>query len=320
MNEAAEDPQPVGRRQTRGGLTVDKDWDLSQGYAATWPEGKLRVELPPPGSDPYKYRLVNWSSEEPSFQWAADRLIHAVRRLTEIEDIQTNLDHGVEAHARLRARRDDPTLIDFEEVVPPFLHFVRSDDLRRTSRLVSALASEALHHIRSALDYCIYHASWAASESGDPLSRTQFPICASEKQWKDSNRFIRGLTQEQISWVNEEQPYMGTEWTGLLGGLSNRDKHRLALDITPSVMFDADLTTPMDDSTGNSEYIEYPALNLRIEFLMRNALPVLSELHLKAIPTLKKILIGSVQLVNKFLNIQELPNLVLVDGFDVGVE
>jgi hypothetical protein len=93
--------------------------------------------------------------------------------------------------------------------------------------LVLPLAlSDAVHNLRSALDYLVHELVRKDSPGVTP-EQTQFVI-ADKKADFDSQtaRRLRGLSPVHLRDIERLQPYMGTEWTRTLRDISNPDKHR----------------------------------------------------------------------------------------------
>jgi hypothetical protein len=102
---------------------------------------------------------------------------------------------------------------------------------------VSILIGEIAYNLRSALDYLVY--ALAVLDSGVEQDRTQFPIEDTPERFERRKKqgFLRGLNAAHIADIERLQPYKGCDWTRLLRGLSNPDKHRhLTLTIRPKQM------------------------------------------------------------------------------------
>jgi hypothetical protein len=98
------------------------------------------------------------------------------------------------------------------------------------------IIGDAIHNIRSALDYLAYELSARKSRS------TQFPICSDESQFRsdDTLRRIEGITGSERELIERVQPYKATnpprhDPLAILNKLSNRDKHRLLLPYVAAV-------------------------------------------------------------------------------------
>lgn len=98
---------------------------------------------------------------------------------------------------------------------------------------LSLLTGEVLYHARCSLDYLVYNLAWL--DSGQEQKRTQFPIETSSKAfWNDARKQrLRGVSDRHAKQVAKYQPFNGCDWTKTLQDLSNRDKHRLIVSVTP---------------------------------------------------------------------------------------
>lgn len=109
------------------------------------------------------------------------------------------------------------------------------DGIPTPPRRLSIIAGEALHQMRSTLD----HAVWAhvASRHGGhpPYPRIAFPICATEKVFRDAcrNRKLQGASARFTSAVESMQPFNSQAQTehplAVLELLDNTYKHRLLM-------------------------------------------------------------------------------------------
>jgi len=98
-------------------------------------------------------------------------------------------------------------------------------DTIHTPLIFPVVIGEVCYHLRSALDYLVYEL--AINDSGKAQEHTQFPIVDSPNEFGGAaNRNLRGLNAAHIATIERLQPYNGCEWTKILRGLSNRDKHR----------------------------------------------------------------------------------------------
>jgi hypothetical protein len=101
-----------------------------------------------------------------------------------------------------------------------------------SARTLTFLASEVLHHARIALDYCAYHVVWL--DGGRPREGTKFPLVEDQSRWgKEKRGALPGVTPEHAEWIRDVQPFTGVDWSRKLLELSNRDKHRMAVEVVP---------------------------------------------------------------------------------------
>jgi hypothetical protein len=94
--------------------------------------------------------------------------------------------------------------------------------------------SDAVHNLRSALDYLVYEL--ALLDSKAIQDNTQFPIedCKVGKSPRGktigfdaiTSRYLKGLCPVHVAAIERLQPYNGANWTKTLREISNPDKHR----------------------------------------------------------------------------------------------
>jgi hypothetical protein len=118
----------------------------------------------------------------------------------------------------------------------------------------SVVIGEAIHGLRTALDLAVY--SLSASDSGEPLRGTEFPIFINEPKFRNTNRpgglwKIRGLSDAARKVVESVQPFHQGEgeperhllW--VLHQLNNADKHR-SLNLTSAFLGQNEVTLEAD--------------------------------------------------------------------------
>lgn len=94
-----------------------------------------------------------------------------------------------------------------------------------------AIAGEIIHDLRSALDNLIYEVS-RRNNNNVEVEQTQFVIADDREAYRNQQRRLRRLTEEQKSKVKAIQPYTNEDkWASLLSDLSNRDKHRYLITL-----------------------------------------------------------------------------------------
>ncbi len=94
-----------------------------------------------------------------------------------------------------------------------------------------AIAGEIIHDLRSALDNLIYEVS-RQNNNGVEVEQTQFVIADDQEFYRNQQRRLRKLTEEQRLKVESIQPYNNEDkWASLLSDLSNRDKHRYLITL-----------------------------------------------------------------------------------------
>lgn len=98
--------------------------------------------------------------------------------------------------------------------------------------------SDAVHNLRSALDFLVYQLS--KLDRNGPYDYTQWPIehvkNGTSPRGKQIgfdivvNRYLRGVSAEHRDMIEKRQPYNGADWAKDLRDISNPDKHR---ELTP---------------------------------------------------------------------------------------
>lgn len=244
-----------------------------------------------------QYRVVASHTNEPMFAWAAWRMLDAADRYNGIKYALDAAASAWSSHLYARAGLDDvegTVELRFDGV---------NEELASLGRQATTLASEAVHHVRTALDYCAHHAAWI--DSGKRNNSSQFPLEETQSQWSKrvrDNRWLRGVSKEHVEWIREVQPFSGVEWAKLLKRLSNHDKHRVAVQVIPAygvtIDFDQALTP---DPLGEQDHVGLPVVEREIELLLDDAFaPEQADLPL-LLPVLWEIIEGATSIVNRFL-------------------
>lgn len=110
----------------------------------------------------------------------------------------------------------------------------------------SVTAGEVIYNLRAALDYTVYGLAWLNNER-KAVSGTQFPIDDDPETFNlrrrggrrssDNQRvaaYLRKVPGHYIAAIKSYQPFEGCDWTGVLRDLSNTDKHRTPLGLSPN--------------------------------------------------------------------------------------
>jgi hypothetical protein len=232
-------------------------------------------------------------TDTPTYWWSALRYMQAVRTLAQMDQLAQRLLKRMEVAdwPWVRGVPDEPHEGALTWEVP-HVEVVKAEDKREAS----FIASEALHYLRSSLDHLVYNGSWI--DTGSPQKRTQFPICDSAGKWasRDTQKQLGGLSPLHSSWVEAVQPFKGVEWTKTLQTLSNADKHRFGVEVSPTCQLKVALEEAIEDPTK-------PGFKLaRIERLqLRLLLPAL-EPYGDFSSTFNGILAGIAGLLNQFLD------------------
>lgn len=100
----------------------------------------------------------------------------------------------------------------------------------------AVITGEIVHHLRSSLDHLIH--ALVVSNGEAPTKQHQFPICLTEKAFKDAWRCnqIKGVGPTAKQLIESVQPYTTTEPDNtnlyVIGQYDNADKHRLLVVVT----------------------------------------------------------------------------------------
>ncbi|WP_139227723.1 hypothetical protein [Nocardioides alpinus] len=233
-------------------------------------------------------------TSRPNFRAVGWRVVTAAERLQELQRRIPDLADEWTGHPVVRARKETPD--QFELSLEDW-----SRSQSASARTLTYLASEVLHHARTALDYCAYHLVWL--DSGAARSGTKFPLVNEASKWgKEKRRSIPGVTAEHAEWIGEIQPFTGTDWSGWLLELSNRDKHHTAAEVVPTYRCRVNPAERFADPLGDAAYFGFQVEDSRLEL---NIAPAMTDpargagLPLEA--TLAGILHGVVDLSNRFL-------------------
>lgn len=81
-----------------------------------------------------------------------------------------------------------------------------------------------------------------------------------------------GITTVHHDWVEEVQPFNGVEWTQVLVDLSNRDKHRFAIDVVPAYTFSYDPSIKWADPEGDPGFVGFQVEEPSLAFLISDTL------------------------------------------------
>jgi hypothetical protein len=159
-----------------------------------------------------------------------------------------------------------------------------------------------LHHARIALDYCAYHVVWL--DSGEPRDDTKFPLVRDQGRWgKEKRKSIPGVTSEHSDWIRGAQPFLGVDWSNNLLELSNRDKHRMAVEVVPTYRCRVDRGKRFSDPLADPEFWGFAVEDARLELRIAPAMSrgAAAEMSFPLEETLMGILQGVTGMVNRFL-------------------
>jgi hypothetical protein len=161
------------------------------------------------------------STPGPSLRQAKVRVIQAGKRINDLHALLDAADEFMLQHPvritcpieQLRSGRVSPT-IDWSAS----REALALDD-------VAMLVSEAIQHLRIALEYVAYQVVWL--DSGRTNASTEFPMVHKSAGWpqKVTTR-LPGISAEHERIFKRLQPFRHCRWTVALQELSNVDKHR----------------------------------------------------------------------------------------------
>jgi hypothetical protein len=137
--------------------------------------------------------------------------------------------------------------------------------------------------------------SWL--DLGAPPDHAQFPIVDEITKWPSGStqRQLGGISQQHADWIEAVQPYNGAEWSGNLLKLSNADKHRFGIEVSPTLRFELDKDSiHPDPRDANRQLIAIKAVSLEM------LLPALGP-NTDIYKTFGAMFLGAGDLVNKFL-------------------
>ncbi len=167
-------------------------------------------------------RLLTSSRDAPSLRDAYLRARRGVERTKEVLKRDREFGREVFSSSDLTVHGDDTG--------GSFL-FARAENPIPADILLTT--SEAVGHLRSALDYLVHELAWLDSgEKPGTRSKTQFPVEDTLERFNDRRRtFLAGVSDAHAAEIALLQPFNGCLWTELLRDLSNPDKHRELLTV-----------------------------------------------------------------------------------------
>jgi hypothetical protein len=125
---------------------------------------------------------------------------------------------------------------------------------------LGAMIGDAVHNIRSALDYLVYE---LAPPNVRSKGKTQFPICDTEQKFTNSAYRIEGITGDERTLIERVQPFRSddprTDPLVVLNRLSNSDKHRLLVPVVAGVNL-RDVWVGSSNADVNFTHVEFGAV------------------------------------------------------------
>jgi len=100
--------------------------------------------------------------------------------------------------------------------------------------IVAAIAGDAFHNLRSALDHLAYQLLLVGTGKEHFAHQVNFPFARDADRYKaESPRKVKGMRPEAVKAINEVEPYKGGKGERLwvLDRLDNVDKHRLVITV-----------------------------------------------------------------------------------------
>lgn len=240
-----------------------------------------------------EFRILS-TEPMPTYTWAAVRAVTAGARTNSFIELTREVSRAWRNHVTVKVNRAGAPRLDFPGL--------RDEQIEVENR-ASILASEVLHHARSALDLCVHLASWR--DTGTPNQHSQFPLAETERQWRDAlrGRSLQGLSATHREWVRAAQPFEGVDWSGYLRRLSNQDKHRVTVQVAAAYSVTVEDWSLIADPPGGDDLGTLEPAKRELTFLIRDALDPNSapELDVSAPDVLLGVMHGTVALVNQFL-------------------
>lgn len=231
----------------------------------------------------------------PDFGMVAWRMMEASGRIVEFRDLLPQVMEDWTGYMEVRAPLESPQKVEMRLRDWQWNHLP-------SSRRLTFIASEIVHHVRVSLDYLAYNAVWLAK--GEPRPHTKFPLVTEPDKWNQERRKgIRGVKEHHREWIEEVQPFKGVEWTKHLLDLSNQDKHRTAVELIPLYSARFDPAKIYGDPAGDPTYRGFQAERPRVEMRIVPAM----EPEREGPPgagveqILSGLIEGGVGLVNKFI-------------------
>ena len=218
------------------------------------------------GTEVRSYRITpDQSQKRATFVPAAQRAVEASIRLQAIQTLLEDVAGTFGSPMQARARWSDSV------GTVQLLFEGTSEELSRITTRATILASEALHHIRTALDYVAYNIAWL--DAGVPNQDTQFLLVDTRAEWLKAarGRRLQGVSSEHLVWMEEVQPFRSVAWSRSLRRLSNTDKHRVAVDLRPYYEVRFPMDQAVDDPLGDPEWFGFRVIERKIGLLITDS-------------------------------------------------
>lgn len=180
------------------------------------------------------YRVIPTPvGERPTHAHTARRLVAANARLQEFSleaerRIQPNSGSVRVRYTLESGQRAPSTNLDWADVALPV----------EVASELSPIASEVVHHLRTALEYIVFNMVWEDTGTR-PTYWVKAPCHGTEDEWSRSmkSKPLRLLSSDHLSALGAVQPFTGTPWLTHLTSLSNPDKHHSPIQVFPGIEF-----------------------------------------------------------------------------------
>lgn len=177
-------------------------------------------------------------------------------------------------------------------------------------RQLMLLSSEAIHNLRSALDYLAYRLVLNGTKT--PNGLTQFPVAEERSKFsKEYARRMPGTSDFDRAVVTAVQPFEGVEWAANLQSLSNRDKHRFPVGVVPVLICETNADAKHEDPMRDEQYFAYEVHSTQMTLRFTDTIGRDGGL-LDVLETLGSILNGAVELINRVFEEYGVPPIVPV--------
>lgn len=229
--------------------------------------------------------------------------MQAYRTFSQMDAVVERVKQRIEATTWpwVRGIPDEPKPGAMTWETPYNYSIIKAEDKREAS----FIASQTLHYLRSALDHLIYNASWF--DQGVPQKGTQFPIYDQREKWSKKNgsaKQLGGMSAQHAAVIEAVQPFNGNQWTQDLQFLSNADKHRLGIEVSPTLQYKVNIGDAIEDP--NSPEGRLAQID---EISLRMLLPPLANRELSDV--FDAMFAGVIDTINPFLVEQKLETIKL---------
>lgn len=163
---------------------------------------------------------------------------------------------------------------------------------------LSPLASEVVHHLRTALEYLVFNMVWA--DTGvRPTDWVKVPCYKTKDVWHEKQRTkpLSQMSADSRAALEQVQPFRGTAWLAQLTEMSNSDKHQSPIYVVPGIQWVMPAEMVLDRWV---EIVAMPRLMIRVK-----------EEQLDFLEVARLVLRGIVDLANPVLVREGWPEITL---------